>query len=65
MGDVLKSIYKGVHFNKRSGLWASSVTIKGERHWCGSYKEERSAAKARDKYILTMNLNIKTQVLSR
>ena len=58
------SIFKGVNLNKRSGRWASSVSIEGVRHECGLHDTERLAAIARDKFILTKKLNVPTQVLT-
>jgi hypothetical protein len=59
----LKSIYKGVNFNKRSELWESSFTVKGERYYCGGWDTDHQAVRARDKRILSEGFDVPRQVL--
>jgi len=59
------SIYKGVNFNTRSGLFCASITHKTKRHYLGGFETARKAIQIRDAYILKHNLDVPLQVLSR
>jgi len=59
------SIYKGVNLNRRSGLWETSVTYKGDRTQLGGFKTEKQAIIIRDSYILKHNIDVATQVLTK
>ena len=40
--------HKGVYWNKRSNKWGAVITIKGERHYLGSFENIQDAIKARE-----------------
>lgn len=52
-----KSKYKGVHWDYRTSMWRSAITIAGESHTCGRSKDDREAAVMRDLYIIKMKLD--------
>jgi hypothetical protein len=53
------SKYRGVHSNCYAGRWSwqAQISVKRETVYLGSYKDEKLAAKAYDKYVLRMGLN--------
>lgn len=55
--------YTGVNWNRELQKWKSSVTENGVKYDCGFHEDERSAAKARDRKILALNLNKPLQIL--
>ena len=54
--DIINSGYVGVYIVKKTGMWASSITIRGVRVEFGSYKSKREALEARNCYIIMNNL---------
>lgn len=57
------SIYIGVGWNRELQKWRSSISENGIKYDCGYHKNEREAAKARDKKILALGLNKSLQIL--
>jgi hypothetical protein len=43
------SLYIGVHFDKRRGLWAASIRNNGKTIWLGRFESEIEAARAYDR----------------
>lgn len=43
------SKYKGVSFQKKSGMWVGAFQYDGKRHYCGMWDSEDDAARAVDK----------------
>lgn len=45
---TFSSRYKGVHYEKRNGKWASSISYKGKQIFIDWFEDQESAAKAYD-----------------
>jgi len=59
------SKYTGVTWVRNLQKWSSSVTSKSVRYDCGYHDDERSAAKARDRKIIALNLKKPLQILKK
>jgi len=50
------SKYRGVWFHAKNGSWCSSVINEGKKTHLGSFRTEKEAVEARNKYIIYNNL---------
>ena len=57
------SIYRGVGWDNSTQKWKATVTDKNVTYECGSFENDRAAAKARDLKILALRLNKPLQIL--
>lgn len=55
--------YKGVSYNRLTGLYYSTVMEKKIKYNCGSHETEAEAVKARDRKILEKGLKAPLQIL--
>jgi len=44
-----RSGFKGVSFEKKTGLWRASIAYHGEKKYLGNFHDKREAAKAYDR----------------
>ncbi len=43
-----RSMYKGIYYDRRDGVWCARITCNGKAIYLGSFKDEIEAAKAYD-----------------
>jgi hypothetical protein len=53
------SKYTGVRWNREISKWAASIKADGIVYPCGAHDDEREAAKARDRMIISRGLKNK------